>query len=171
MALASENWMLREFPACPWVSRTWWTHTDNPPRGGLARNRDAFAALLASGWSQGEAAATARRVRWVPGVLTSLQADSQGMCSAPGMHNHAGRRGQRARLRGSREGAWRVPTLMRGTVISQPITPKRPASSILYSQPVRHIRSKKCRARNNGLTNAFFHSFNQHLFELLLYGL
>ena len=47
--------------------------------GGLARNRDAFAALLASGWSQGETAATARRVRWVPGVLTSLQADSQGM--------------------------------------------------------------------------------------------
>ena len=47
---------------------------------------------------KGEAAATARGVRWVPGVLTSLQADSQGMSSAPGMHNHAGRRAQRAGL-------------------------------------------------------------------------
>lgn len=124
---------------------------------------------------KGEAAVTAGGVRWTPGALPSLQADSQRTCSAPGMHNHAGRRGKSARLGRNSERACGVPTLMRGTVTSQHITPKRTASSILYSQPVRPIRSKKCRARNNRLTNAFVFSLipslNKHLFELLLYGL
>ena len=77
--------------------------------------------------------------------------------------------GEAAGLGRNRAGGGRTPTQVRVAGISQPATPQRPASSTLHSQPLRDIRSQKCRARNNGLTNALgcFFFFNKFIYLFL----